>query len=131
MPIYEYDCSKCGNTFEVLQDKNVTKEKCPSCGGVSKKKMSVAGFVFKGSGFYVNDYKGKSEQGGKNSKQETPKDSGAKPAENKTETKSDSKPETKTENKPEAKTETAKPAIKKQESAPKSKSTKNQASSTK
>ncbi|MEI7903826.1 MAG: zinc ribbon domain-containing protein [Candidatus Firestonebacteria bacterium] len=73
MPLYEYECNKCLNTFEVLQRKNVIKEKCPSCGGVSRKKMSAAGFVFKGSGFYVNDYKGKKEPEGKNAEKKAVK----------------------------------------------------------
>ena len=65
MPIYDYKCQKCGNVFEVLQAKDIKTEKCPKCGQTAKKMMSSrVGFIFKGSGFYVNDYKKKS--GGEN-----------------------------------------------------------------
>lgn len=58
MPLYDYECSKCKKEFEVLQSKNKQSEKCPKCGSVSKKKVSSGvGLVFKGKGFYVNDYK--------------------------------------------------------------------------
>ncbi len=94
MPIYEYRCRKCSHEFEELQSSNVKTMKCPKCGGTAGKKMSAAGFVFKGSGFYVNDYKNKSSEsssvpktGGKDGTVEA-----AKPAENKTEKKTGSKP---------------------------------------
>jgi putative FmdB family regulatory protein len=61
MPIYDYKCSKCGHVFEVLQTKNVSTEKCEKCGSKSKKQPAMrVGLVFKGSGFYVNDYGKKS-----------------------------------------------------------------------
>jgi putative FmdB family regulatory protein len=58
MPLYEYDCPKCGR-FEVLQkmsDKPLAKH---DCGHKVKKVMSASAFSFKGSGFYVTDYKNK------------------------------------------------------------------------
>jgi len=57
MPIYEYECSKCGEKFEVLQkmtDKPLKKH--ASCGGSLTKLISAAGFQFKGTGWYVTDY---------------------------------------------------------------------------
>ncbi len=61
MPTYEYDCNKCGKEFEEFQ--SITSEPfadCPECGTKSKRKFSVGGgIIFKGSGFYVNDYKNK------------------------------------------------------------------------
>lgn len=64
MPIYEYECSKCGKTIEVIQkfsDKPLKKH--AGCGGNLTKLISASGFQFKGSGWYVTDYarKGKSE----------------------------------------------------------------------
>jgi putative FmdB family regulatory protein len=59
MPLYEYDCPKCGR-FEVLQkmsEKPLTRH---SCGNEVKKVMSASAFSFKGSGFYITDYKNKS-----------------------------------------------------------------------
>jgi len=59
MPTYEYECPGCGHAFEASQkitDQPLTK--CPKCGKKIKKLISSgAGFIFKGSGFYANDYK--------------------------------------------------------------------------
>lgn len=61
MPTYEYKCQKCGNEFEEFQSiKAEAKAKCPKCGGKSKRMISLnSGIIFKGKGFYVNDYKNK------------------------------------------------------------------------
>ena len=65
MPIYEYQCEKCNTVTEKLQamgDKPLRK--CPSCGGRLHKNLSPGAFVFKGAGFYANDYAHKSHEGG-------------------------------------------------------------------
>src|SRR5215813_12628172 len=57
MPIYEYECKKCGQTIEVIQkmsDKPLKKHQ--GCGGALTKLISAAGFQFKGTGWYVTDY---------------------------------------------------------------------------
>lgn len=58
MPIYEYKCDNCSETFEVLQkfsEQPLTE--CIVChDGPVRKLISVSSFVLKGSGFYVNDY---------------------------------------------------------------------------
>jgi putative FmdB family regulatory protein len=57
MPIYEYECAKCGKTIEVIQkmtDKPLKKH--ADCGGTLTKLISAAGFQFKGTGWYVTDY---------------------------------------------------------------------------
>ncbi len=63
MPIYEYKCEHCDETFEVLQkfsDDPLTE--CILChAGPVKKLISVSSFVLKGAGFYVNDYAKKSD----------------------------------------------------------------------
>ncbi len=64
MPIYEYECAKCGKRIEVIQkmsDKPLKKH--ADCGGTLQKLVSAAGFQFKGTGWYVTDYarKGKTE----------------------------------------------------------------------
>ena len=59
MPTYEYECVKCHNTFEEFQkitDKPLTS--CPKCKGKLRRLITGgAGIIFKGSGFYVTDYK--------------------------------------------------------------------------
>lgn len=61
MPIYEYQCSKCNEVFEIFHkiDEDC-KVACPKCLGPAKKLISATNFVLKGSGFYVNDYPSKS-----------------------------------------------------------------------
>ncbi|MGB5155863.1 FmdB family zinc ribbon protein [Desulfobacterium sp. N47] len=62
MPIYEYECEKCGKIDEVIQkfsDKPLTK--CKSCSGKLHKLISHNSFQLKGSGWYVTDYAGKSQ----------------------------------------------------------------------
>jgi len=61
MPIYEYECTKCGKQEEVLQhfsDKPLTK--CRSCAGKLHKLISQTTFHLKGTGWYVTDYANKS-----------------------------------------------------------------------
>jgi len=71
MPIYEYECKKCGKTIEVIQkmsDKPLKKHE--GCGGTLTKLVSAAGFQFKGTGWYVTDYARK----GSGDSKETTKD---------------------------------------------------------
>jgi putative FmdB family regulatory protein len=57
MPTYAYQCESCGAEIEVIQKmSDAPLTKCQSCGGKLQKKMFPVGIVFKGSGFYVNDY---------------------------------------------------------------------------
>jgi len=61
MPIYEYECTKCGNVEEVLQkfsDKPL--KKCQHCSGKLHKLISQSTFHLKGTGWYVTDYANKS-----------------------------------------------------------------------
>lgn len=62
MPTYDYKCENCGNEIEVFQSiKDAPITKCPKCGKDTLKKMisGGAGLIFKGSGFYLTDYKDK------------------------------------------------------------------------
>jgi putative FmdB family regulatory protein len=89
MPIYEYQCQKCG-TFEATQ--RITEKplgKCPTCKGKVKKLISNTSFQLKGTGWYVTDYARKD-----NNKGAGKGENGAKSS---TESKSDSKSEPKTE----------------------------------
>lgn len=62
MPTYEYQCQKCRRrreAFQAITAKPLTT--CAKCGGRLKRLLSRgAGFLFKGSGFYITDYRSKS-----------------------------------------------------------------------
>ncbi len=57
MPTYEYECSKCGERFDVFQTfaEEALKKHPGACKGKVVKVMSPAGIVFSGSGFYKTD----------------------------------------------------------------------------
>jgi len=86
MPIYEYECSKCGHIEEVMQkfsDKPLSR--CPNCNGKLRKLMSQSTFHLKGSGWYVTDYANKS-----NPKRDSSDSKGTTKTETKTEKTADS-----------------------------------------
>ena len=65
MPIYEYECTDCGERVEHLQlssDSPLTE--CAKCAGDLRKLMSAPAFQFKGTGWYVTDYAGKGKSDG-------------------------------------------------------------------
>ena len=59
MPTYDYRCRKCGHQYEVFQSISAAPlTECPKCGGLVERLIGGgAGLVFKGSGFYITDYK--------------------------------------------------------------------------
>jgi putative FmdB family regulatory protein len=62
MPVYEYECTKCGHHAEVLQRiSDPPLSKCKKCSGRMKKLISQSTFHLKGSGWYVTDYASKSK----------------------------------------------------------------------
>ena len=67
MPTYEYQCQKCKKhheAFQLITAKPLTK--CPKCHGRLKRLLgSGSGFIFKGSGFYITDYRSKKYQDAK------------------------------------------------------------------
>ena len=84
MPLYEYRCQNCGETFEVMQKFSDTPLKIhEACGGVVERLLSPPALQFKGSGWYVTDY----------ARNGTAKSSGS--SEPKSDTKTDSKPASK------------------------------------
>jgi len=63
MPTYEYACPKCGHQFEQFQSmRDEPLKQCPKCkkAGVKRLVGGGAGLIFKGTGFYITDYKKKS-----------------------------------------------------------------------
>lgn len=62
MPIYEYECTKCGRTTEAMQrfsDAPLTQ--CEDCQGELRRLISMSTFHLKGSGWYTTDYAGKNQ----------------------------------------------------------------------
>jgi putative FmdB family regulatory protein len=59
MPTYAYGCPKCGHEFQKFHKMNAkVRPRCPACGTAAERRITGgAGVHFKGSGFYVTDYK--------------------------------------------------------------------------
>jgi putative FmdB family regulatory protein len=94
MPTYEYRCPK-GHVFEKFfpQMTNSRRLRCPTCGKLAERLISGGGgLVFKGSGFYITDYKRSGQPAEPESKSEAK-------SEAKSDTKKDAKPEAKPKSK--------------------------------
>ena len=105
MPIYEYQCVKCG-TFEITQ--RITEKplgKCPTCKGKVKKLISNTSFQLKGTGWYITDYARKGNGEPKTDKPAAESKSDKSASESKTDSKKESK-----SSESSAKTGTDKPA---------------------
>jgi len=77
VPLYEYECARCGR-FEIIRkfsDPPVVT--CPTCGGEVQKMASAPAIQFKGTGWYVTDYARKSGSGKEGSETSGAKDGGA------------------------------------------------------
>jgi putative FmdB family regulatory protein len=60
VPLYEYKCLKCGKKTEKIESvSGPFLKKCPHCGGKVERVQSAPAIQFKGSGWYVTDYAGK------------------------------------------------------------------------
>jgi putative FmdB family regulatory protein len=116
MPIYEYECAKCGAVFETIQPisaKPLTKHNENGCTGKVRRLVSAGGFILKGDGWYANDYPSDSRKQGweKDQKQAKPDTGNASSAKNdSTEKKKETKPAQapSADKKPAAKKSTAK-----------------------
>ena len=63
MPTYDYRCKKCGHAWELFQSiKADAVKKCPACGKAQAERVIGPGpaILFKGSGFYLTDYRSES-----------------------------------------------------------------------
>jgi putative FmdB family regulatory protein len=76
MPTYDYDCTECGHAFEEFQSITAAPlETCPQCGGKVQRRINGgAGLIFKGSGFYLTDYKRAPAGNGKSGNEAAKKD---------------------------------------------------------
>jgi putative FmdB family regulatory protein len=98
MPTYEYKCSACEHRFELRQSFDAdTVTDCPECGKTAKRQISLVPVIFKGSGWYVNDYSRKnstlSDDSSKDSEgSKTKETSGDKPKDQAKDSKQESKP---------------------------------------
>lgn len=108
MPTYDYVCAACRHTFEQFQEMSARKlRKCPACGksALERQVGTGAGLIFKGSGFYITDYRSDSYK--QSAKAESGAASSGESA--KSEAKPDaSKPDAKPDAKPAADTKPAK-----------------------
>lgn len=71
MPTYEYCCDACRENVEVFQKMSEKPlEVCPKCGEKALRRLisGGSGLIFKGSGFYITDYKNKSTSSAPTSK---------------------------------------------------------------
>ena len=103
MPIYEYECVKCGGVFELIHSVSADPpKKCETkgCKGKPRRMVSAGGFILKGDGWYANDYPSESRKRGWES--ESAQGKPAAPAESKSEGSpaSDKAPAPKAESKP-------------------------------
>jgi putative FmdB family regulatory protein len=81
VPLYEYKCLKCGRHTEKIESVSGPHlRKCPHCGGKVESVITAPAIKFKGAGWYVNDYAGKSSasEAAKNEPSGDAKDQGAK-----------------------------------------------------
>ena len=89
MPIYEYECNKCGAVFEAMQA--ISAKPLKTCNGLGcddkdngkvRRLVSASGFILKGSGWYTSEYPSEARKQGweKDSKQAKPDAPEAKPA---------------------------------------------------
>ncbi len=98
VPIYEYECRKCGHRFEVIQKvSDAPLKKCEKCKGRADRLISSPAIQFKGTGWYVTDYARK----GQGTDKDKDKDKGSESD------KSSSSSEKKTSDKKKAKTGTS------------------------
>ena len=78
MPRYDYECKTCGHHFELRQSfASEPVANCPVCNNGSRRLIHSVPIVFKGSGFYVNDY-GKGKSGANSSTGSSGKDKDSK-----------------------------------------------------
>lgn len=78
MPLYEYECAKCHKKTEKIENVSGPHlKKCPHCGGKVERVLTAPSIQFKGAGWYVTDYAGKSASRGEAATAEKSADKGS------------------------------------------------------
>ncbi|OGO23631.1 MAG: FmdB family transcriptional regulator [Chloroflexi bacterium RBG_16_50_9] len=73
MPVYEYECSKCSQRFELRQGfHDKPQAKCPVCKQTARRVFHPTPIIFKGSGFYITDHRPSGKDTGTESGKEKP-----------------------------------------------------------
>jgi putative FmdB family regulatory protein len=93
MPTYDYYCTSCAHEFELVQRmSDPPRKRCPRCGRKVERKVGAgSGVIFKGSGFYITDYRSSEYKAKEKAEKSTPtppkkeeksatKESGTKPS---------------------------------------------------
>ena len=114
MPTYDYHCTACDHAFEEFQSMTAPLlKKCPKCGKNKLERLigTGAALMFKGSGFYITDYRSDSYK----KSAEADKPASESKSESKSETKPESKPASTSESKPD---KPSKPAAEKPKKKP-------------
>ncbi len=77
MPTYDYQCGSCNKSMEIFHSIREERKKCPLCGSLKLKRLigPGSGFLFRGSGFYITDYRSSDYQSKAKAESETPKPS--------------------------------------------------------
>jgi len=84
VPLFEYECSKCGHRFEKIHkfaDRSI--KTCPKCGGKVDRLPSAPAIQFKGTGWYITDYARKGQSGGDDKSSKSGDEKTSKPSEDK------------------------------------------------
>ena len=86
MPTYDYECARCGHSFEVFHGMmEQPVKRCPKCRGKTRRLIGTgAGIIFKGSGFYETDYRSDSYKDAEKKEKTASKSDSEKSADSKT-----------------------------------------------
>jgi putative FmdB family regulatory protein len=99
VPLYEYQCGRCGRFERIQKFSDPTLSACPTCGQPVEKLVSSPAIQFKGSGWYITDYarKGNGSESGKGeAKADAPKSDGGKDGSSKATDSTSSSPQSST-----------------------------------
>lgn len=97
MPTYDYQCDACGHEFELIQSfSEAVKKKCPECKKMKLRRLfgTGGGLLFKGSGFYITDYRSENYKKGAEADRKSAESSSSSSSSSESKPKSDSSSKT-------------------------------------